>query len=172
MISVDLVNTLQQTWQALCADYDVTADLPEWEVLFRGVDLSGPTLAAQTVVANMLAEIIECVGRFSPWYRQTAESFGLTLTHDRGAQQVYWTLTPEAKVRRRRALEALNHAIGRNLGVLLATRVVSDMSEPVAADDPCVLASCRCVPPRSILVNRSVITGAEIVCDTCHQRFR
>lgn len=171
MISVDLYDTLQQTWQALCADYDVTADLPDWDILFDGVDLAVPSVAARTVLANMLAEVVEGVGRFSPWYRQSAAVFGLTIDSAGGTRRPRWTLRPEIEVLRRDDLDALTYAIDRNWGVILATHVVGEVNERALSDDPCVVASCRCQPPRSILVQQSVIISTQIICDACHQPF-
>ncbi len=82
VVPVDLLDTLHETWQAVCCAYDVAAPLPDMAALFEGVDLSAPSRAAETVLANMLTEAMECVSRFSPWYRQPVWAFGLTLVRE------------------------------------------------------------------------------------------
>ena len=67
-MTVDLFDTLQDVWGALCDTYDVTAELPPVGTLFERADPSTPALAARIALVNMLCDIMECVGRFSPWY--------------------------------------------------------------------------------------------------------
>ena len=72
-----LDRTLEQSWETLCATYDVDTDLPNAQNLFTRAALKTPPKAAETVLVNMLMEVIENVGRFSPWYKQPARAFGL-----------------------------------------------------------------------------------------------
>lgn len=171
MVTLDLYDTLERAWRIICQQFDVTGDLPGTKALFAGADLSAPPAAAETVLVNMLAEAMELVGRFSPWYRQPARAFGLVVERGPGSGRVRWRLSGEALRAHRVTLDALTLAIGRNVGLILATDLVDDLERPAGADVPCVMAACRCRPPRTILVARAVIAEAEIVCDACHQPF-
>ena len=173
MVPVDLLDTLHETWQAVCCAYDVTAPLPDMAALFEGADLSVPAQAAETVLANMLTEAMECVSRFSPWYRQPVWVFGLALVHETPEASPHWSLTPRALQDWQRVLRVLAVAIERNIGLILSADVVASLDMlAVPEDDPCVTAACQCTPPRMILVNRSVLQKAEIRCDTCQEQFR
>ena len=45
----------------------------------------------------MLQEVIECVGRFSPWYKTASRALsGLTSIRDAKTGRVKWMLAPEA----------------------------------------------------------------------------
>ena len=166
MVPIDLLDTLQHTWQTLCRGYDVTSELPDMESLFTGAELAVPAHAAETVVANMVTEMMGCLGRFSPWYKKPASSYGLVRVEG-ASGPVCWGLSPPAVQRWKPLITALTVAIERNLGLILSATLISDL-EP---DDPCVMASCACVPPRVILVNRSVLIGTSIMCDACHNPF-
>lgn len=156
----------------MCRTYDVSAPLPDMNALFEGADLSASPQAAETVLANMLTEAMECVSRFSPWYRQPVWAFGLALVHGPPEAAPHWALTPRALHDWQQVLRALTVAIERNIGVILSADVVAHLDRLATRDeDPCVTAQCACTPPRVILVNRSVLTTAEIRCDTCHAVF-
>lgn len=173
MVPVDLLDTLHEAWQAVCCAYDVTAPLPDMAALFEGADLAVPLRAAETVLTNMLTEAMECVGRFSPWYRQPVWAFGLALVHETPEARPHWSLTPHALQDWQRVLRMLAVAIERNIGLILSANVVASLDMlAVPEDDPCVMAACQCTPPRVILVNRSVLQKAEIRCDTCQELFR
>ena len=172
MVPVDLLDTLHGAWQAVCCAYDISAPLPDMAALFEGADLSVPAQAAETVLTNMLTEAMECVSRFSPWYRQPVWAFGLALVHETPEAPPHWSLTPRALQDWQRVLHVLAVAIERNIGLILSANVVASLDMlAVPEDDPCVTAACQCTPPRMILVNRSVLQKAEIRCDTCQELF-
>ncbi|MGQ9850125.1 MAG: hypothetical protein ACUVSU_08770 [Aggregatilineaceae bacterium] len=172
MVPVDLLDTLHEVWEAVCRTYDVSAPLPDMAALFEGADLAVPPRAAETVLTNMLTEAMECVGRFSPWYRQPVWAFGLALVHETPEARPHWSLTPHALQDWQRVLGMLAVAIERNIGLILSANVVASLDMlAVPEDDPCVMAACQCTPPRVILVNRSVLQKAEIRCDTCQELF-
>lgn len=166
MVTLDLYDTLQDVWQTLCKRHDVTSELPNMQMLFESVDLSDPRRASEALMANMLSEVIECVGRFSPWYKRPAQAYGLARDQNR------WVLTTEALRCHRAILTGLSGAIGRNIGVILAARWVDDLERQSEPDAPCVMAQCCCTPPRAILVDRNVIADCEIICDACRTPFR
>ncbi len=165
---IDLISALQQAWRSIGAAYDVNADLPETPCLFDGADLRFPKPAAETIVANMLLSALEEVGRFSPAYTQP---IGLIHIHDRAANRSRWLLSPETRERWRNVLHALALALERNRGLLLAAAVLGELTQSGACDEARVMACCLCVPPRVILINRSVLGNANIVCETCQQPF-
>jgi hypothetical protein len=164
--SIDLLEALQHAWLTLCRAYDVIPDLPDLPSLFDGADLNVPDRAAETIVANMLLDVVEVVGRYSPAYAQPC---GLILAHDPVTDHGYWTLSPETKQRWRDLLPPLATAIERNLGLILAADLIENLSEAAAKDR--VLACCLCLPARVILVNRAVLDNHEIICDACQHPF-
>jgi len=171
VIPLDMLDTLKQTWQTIGAQYDVTGELPDMGTLFEGVDLDAPQRASEQVVANMLSEVMERVGRFSPWYKRPAKSFGLVMALNETTHCAEWSLSPEASRQWQRPLRHLATAIENNVGLILSAKWLDNLEATRSADDPCVAASCLCTPPRVILVHRSVLTHAEIRCDACQQVF-
>jgi len=163
--SIDLLDALQGAWRVICRAYEVTSDLPDLPALFDGVDLNAPARAAETIVANMLLEVVEAVGRYSPAYAQPC---GLILAHDPVTDRGYWTLSPETRQRWSALLAPLAGAIERNVGLILAADLIENLGE--AAGER-VLACCLCMPARIILVNRAVLDNSEIVCDACQHPF-
>lgn len=163
MITLDLFDTLQTAWTTLCAEYDVTTALPEVDRLLEGADPSDPGQAAQVVVVNCLLDIMESVSRFSPWYRQPTSKFGISPQRD----PCRWTLTERARRSHQVLLDALEDCIRCNRSVILATRHLEHVDQVA----PCRAYTCKCVPPRTILVHQSVHIATPIVCDTCHQPF-
>lgn len=166
--TVDLIEALQQAWRSICAATDVTAELPESTCLFEGADLRLPRQAAESIVANMLLNAMEEVGRFSPAYKQP---IGLIHVHDRTANRSSWLLSPETRERWRNVLHPLALALEQNRGLLLAADVVGELTKSSPCDESRVMACCLCVPPRVILINRAVLGNANIVCETCQQPF-
>ncbi len=175
VVAVDVLDDiLEETWQAICSAYHVTADLPEMQVLFAGVDLTAPERAAEMVVVNMLTEVVEHVGRFSPWYKKPARAFGLVRLRVSAINRVQWILAPEAAERWRDRLEPLAHTIRRNTGLIEAIQLVDDVirrSQAPQEDDSCVLVGCDCVPQRVILINQSILHSTEVICKACHHPF-
>jgi len=171
VVPLDMFDTLNQTWQTVGAQYDVNSELPDMGTLFEGVDLDAPHRASEQVLANMLSEVMERTGRFSPWYKKPAKFFGLVMTLDSTTQCAEWGLSAQAARQWQRLLETLAAAIEKNVGLILSANWLDDLEAQKSADDPCVAASCLCTPPRVILVRRSVLTHAEIRCDACHEVF-
>jgi hypothetical protein len=166
--SLDLLEALQRAWRSICAAYDVNAELPETPCLFEGVDLRLPKPAAESIVANMLLNAMEEVGRFSPAYKKP---IGLIHVRDRAANRSSWLLSPETRERWQTVLHPLALAIERNRGLLLAADVLGELMKSEPCDESRVMACCLCMPPRVILVNRAVLGNANIVCETCQQPF-
>jgi hypothetical protein len=166
--TIDLIEALQQAWRSICAAYDVTADLPETQCLFEGIDLRLPKQAAESIVANMLLGAMEEVGRFSPAYKQP---IGLIHVRDRAANRSSWLLSPETRERWQNVLHPLALALERNRGLLLAADVLGELVKSEPCNEARVMACCLCVPSRMILINRAVLGNANIVCETCQQPF-
>lgn len=167
----DLFDALQHVWNVLCTNYDVTAELPPASQLFEHVDPSVPDEAAEIVLVTMLTEIMENVGRFSPWYRHPAVDFGIGMYHNPQTGITEWFLTAEALITYSALLIRLSAAINHNTSVILATRFLDSLDRQPDPDAPRRLAMCKCSPPRTILVCDAVIAEAEIVCDACRQPF-
>ncbi len=166
--TIDLIEALQQAWRSICAAYDVTAELPEAQCLFEGVDLRLPKQAAESIVANMLLGAMEEVGRFSPAY---TKPIGLIHVRDRAANRSSWLLSTETRERWQNVLHPLALALERNRGLLLAADVLGELVKSGPCDESRVMACCLCAPPRVILINRAVLGNANIVCETCQQPF-
>jgi len=165
---VDLLDALEQTWQTICSTYDAEAELPDVQVLFEGADLTTPDQAAETVLANMLLEVMYSISRFSPWYKKP---LGLRLIRDDAAHRSRWALSPNTYQQWQGLLEPLSVAIKSNVCLILAADLVDGLVEKPLPPDR-VMATCQCVPARLILVKRTVLVGADITCDTCRQPFR
>lgn len=164
--------SLEWAWGSLSQSYDVTAGMPDISSLFAGADLSRPERAAQAVVVSMLQEVMEAVGRFSPWYKQPARAFGLTCVRDPLSLRTHWLLAPEAAQRWRDVLEPLGGVIRKYSGLIQAMLLVDDLMDDISVDDPCVTAYCICWPPRSVQLRKSVLAKAEIICEHCLQPFQ
>jgi hypothetical protein len=169
---VELLNSaLEQVWHTLCCTYDASANLPDIKTLFTGADLRKPFQAAKIVVANMLLDVMENVGRFSPWYTRPARAFGLTSIRDPVAGRSRWLLAPEAVQKWQGVLGELSTAIEQNYSLIQAMILVDGLMEEVAPGEAWLIARCACQPPRTIQVTRSVLDKAEIMCDACLQPF-
>lgn len=163
--------SLERAWGSLSQAYDITTSIPDLSSLFAGVDLSRPEQAAQAVVVSMLQEVMEAVGRFSPWYKQPARAFGLTSVRDPLSLRTHWLLAPEAAQRWRDIVAQLGGVIRRYSGLIQAMLLVDDLMGDISADDPCVTARCACWPPRTVQLRKSVLDKAEIICENCSQPF-
>jgi hypothetical protein len=168
---IDLLdNTLEQTWETLCAAYEVSTDLPNTQNLFANATLKTPPKAAETVFVNMLTEVIENVGRFSPWYKQPARAYGLVSLRDPITGHSRWLLAPEALQRWQVTLQTLTQAIKLNNGLIQATLLVENFADG-ELNDPQVIAQCNCYPPKRIQINMSILDKTAIICDKCQQPF-
>jgi len=168
---IEVLNTtVERAWQAVCRAYDESACLPDMQTLFDGADLSRPNQAAETVVVNMLTEVIENVGRFSPWYKRPARAFGLTSMRDGRTNRVRWLLAPETVQKWQEVITPLATVIRKYSGLIRAMVLVDDLMQDVSGD-PCVTARCGCIPPHMIQLRQSVLSKAEIICETCLQPY-
>ncbi len=168
---VEMLNgILERAWTAVCKAYDTSGDLPDMRTLFDEADLSIPDQAAQLVLVNMITEIIQCVGRFSPWYTQPARAFGLTSLRNPITNQTQWVLAPEAIQKWCPLLQELAVAIQKNSGLIQAIVLVDGLMEP-SPDEPCATLRCGCVPPHAIRLRKSILQKTDIYCDTCNQPF-
>jgi hypothetical protein len=161
---------LDQSWHALCEVYEVDIDMPNVQNLFSNAPIKTPPKAAETVLVNMITEIIENVGRFSPWYKQPARAFGLVSLRDPVTGRSRWLLAPEALQRWKSVLQNLTQAIKLNNGLIQATLLVENLAEE-ELDDPLVIAQCDCYPPKRIQISLSVLDKTAIICDECQQPF-
>jgi hypothetical protein len=168
---LDLPETLEHTWQQLCRAYDATTDMPAMQTLFEGADLANPRQTAESVVANMLVEIIEAIGRFSSWYKQPATAFGLILGRDPVTNNLVWSLSPDGTTRWEALLSELTLAIRQNTSVIQAADLVEVLVNGNPRDPSYMMAACACVPPRVVLSRRGILFSLEIVCDACRQPF-
>lgn len=126
--------------------------------------------AAETVLVNMLTEVIENLGRFSPWYKQPARAFGLVSLRDPITKQSNWLLAPEALQRWDVLLQGLTQVIQQNNGLIQATLLVENLIDE-ELDDPQVFAECECYPPKRIKIKLSILDKSSIICDECQRAF-
>lgn len=163
---------LEITWKTLSGAYDIDLEQPDTQVLLHGADMDDPVYASETVLVNMLSEIIDNVDRFSPWFSQPAKAFGLVLSHRSKGSSPKWVLTKDAVKRWEEYLRALATAIEKNAGLFLAVNLLGELPSANAEDDPRIMAVCFCDPPNVIMVNRSLLKGEKIVCESCCHPFR
>jgi hypothetical protein len=165
-----LTETIEHAWITICETYDATACLPNMQTLFEGADLSNPKGAAESVVASMLLEVVESIGRFSPWYKMPARAFGLASVRDSQTNRVLWMLAPEASQKWGEILEPLTTVIRNYSGLIQAILLVDDLMRDIPGD-PCVPANCGCLPPHTIQIRQSVLDKTEIICESCKQAY-
>lgn len=181
MVPIDTVNrtidpvevlweTIERAWTAICQAYDVTACLPDMQTLFSQVNLSSPNQAAEAVLVVMLQEVVESIGRFSPWYKQPARAFGLTSTRDTKNKRVKWMLAPEAVHRWQSVLVPLADVIRKYSGLIRAMVLVDDLMADIDSD-PCITTRCGCTPPNTIQLRQSILEKTEILCEKCLQHY-
>lgn len=167
----ELDDTLEHVWRVLCHYYDTGGEVPSVPLLFYGADVAIPEQAAETVIANMLTDLVECIGRFSPWYTKPARAFGLSTIRDTRTKCIRWVLAPEAIQKWEELIVALAAAIQRNCGLIQAMLYVESLMMVTPYQDECMTASCCCLPSHTIMVNRSVLEKVEIYCNVCKQPF-
>lgn len=168
---IDLLDhTLEQSWNALCTAYDVDAEMPDIQNIFAEAAIKTPPKAAETVLVNMLTEVIENVGRFSPWYKQPARAYGLVSLRDPVTGRSRWLLAPEALQHWKDMLLKLTQVIQLNNGLIQATLLVENFAEAVSRD-PQVIAQCDCYPPKRIKITSSILDKTAVICDDCQQAF-
>ena len=181
-----LNNVLEQVWHNLCCTYDASADLPDLKSLFNGPDLSKTFQISEAVLANMLLDVMENIGRFSPWYTRPARAFGLirlrnpleknipisTVRNSSRTRVQRWMLAPEAVMKWQPALAELSEVIEATYPLIQAMLLVENLMDQVAPGDTWITARCGCAPPREIQVTQAVLNKGEILCDACYQKFR
>jgi hypothetical protein len=168
---VELINqVIEDAWEEISSNYDVSGCAPDLQDLFRGVDLADPRRAAEALVVSMLQEVGERVGRFSPWYKRPARAYGLTSMRDKRTNRVHWVLAPEAVLQQKNVIETLETMITKYSGLIQALVLVANLTEDFPGD-PCVTAQCACYPPLRVQLRRSVLEKAQIVCEQCQQPF-
>jgi hypothetical protein len=164
-----LIETLTHVWSAICQTYDVVGILPGMPRLFEGARLIRPYDAAETVIVNMLLEVVERVDRFSPWYAQPASAYGIIAERD---HPVRWRLTAQGCGRWWSFIDTLATVIEENTNLITAMILVENLLLASEADEPCVLARCHCFPPRTIQVKQSIFSKTEIFCESCGRPFQ
>jgi hypothetical protein len=170
--SVEMLHDfLEEIWHTLCCSFDSTSSLPDVKSLFAGADLSDSIQAADNVVANMLLEVMENVGRFSPWYTRSTRAFGIISIREPVSNRNQWMLAPEAVQKWQAHLDRLSNAIDRNYSLLKAMILVEGFMEKETTLETTIIAKCGCNPPRTIQLTQSVLQKAEILCDACMQPF-
>lgn len=165
-----LSEVIERAWEEVCSAYDVQADTPAWENLFQNVDLSTPEEAAETVVTNMLLDVISLVDRFSPYYTQPASEFGLVSVLDCELGCHQWMLTVDTYIRWLVPIQRLRKAISSNIGLIQGLMLVERLMQD-QENDPCIVARCGCSPPRFIKIRQSILAEAKIICDACLKPF-
>lgn len=166
-----LGQVFEHAWEEVCAAFDVRAELPDLHELLEGPDLSNPGETARQVFVNMLLEVMGCVSRFSPWYRQPARAYGLIQVKAGQSSRSRWSLAPEAIQKWQGCLDILAVTIRKNSGLIQAVLLVDGLMAADLGEDMEIVVSCHCLPPRRIQVRRSVLDQADIVCDACLYPF-
>ncbi len=171
--TLEIDKILDCVWRAVCKEYDICAARPEMSGLLEEADLGAPRDAACTVLLNILSEVPDHIGRFSPWYKLPARAFGLINLRDPTNGRVRWILAPEAECQWADELKMLEESIRQSVSLLLATEVVnalmSDIEEKAGSG---IAACCDCEPLHIIIVNPYALFGQGIICNTCHQPYR
>lgn len=169
---VEILNqVLERTWEQVCAAFDIHVGMPEFQALLEGADLHCPGDTARTVLVNMLLEVMGCVSRFSPWYRQPARAYGLVRVQESQPPRTHWGLAPESDLKWRGCLDMLAVAIRKNSGLIQAYLLVDNLMSAGITEDEEIVVSCHCLPPRRLHVRRTVLEQADIVCDACLYPF-
>lgn len=162
---------LAKTWSEMSHLYEINASLPDLQLIFEQVELGDACIAAEKVLVNLLLEVMESVGRFSPFYRQPPRAFGVTSYRNPKTQRVEWILAPEGHRRWERTLNQLEWLFTQYGGIYRAMILVDGLMVRSTPSDPQVLAYCHCVPPHTIQLKRSLVERKEVICDTCKQPY-
>jgi len=103
----DLMGVTEHVWRSLCEPYDVMCEGTALEAFFSDVDLSDADRAAKDVLVNAILELMERIGRFSPWYTEPGSAFGLESRQGGGSSPLRCDLTADAEDRYRGLLDQL-----------------------------------------------------------------
>ena len=166
----ELDGYLKYIWRTLCDYFVACGELPDLRSLFMGADLGRSREAAETVMANMLFDLMECISRFSPWYTKPCGAFGIRVSRDLETKTVRRVLESEAIQQWDKLIRPLTMLIRQNSGVIQAMLYV----ENLVGDDPedeCVTARCGCCPPHTIRLNRSILEKMAVYCSVCRLPF-
>lgn len=174
MSTPDTLKILCVSWQTIKTCYDLTADLPGWDSILHGVDLSRPEEAAHTMLINLLTEAMEKTDRFSPWYTAPAEAFGLhqPLKDISSVSRAFfqWQITSEAETRWRPTLRALAKAIAKDSEI---HEIQKTLDATKWLRRSAVKATCACEPdPPTVQVPPHVLLEATLFCNVCGQPLR
>lgn len=168
-----LDQTLHDAWQTICETLDIVAEMPPLAELAEGASLDDPAATAERVVVNMLAEGMEWVCRFSPWYTQPAVAYGLEQARDAESGQIVWVLSTKGLAQWEPVLISLAAAFRGQAGLLRILLLVDELMDAEGEEaEECEAAACCCRPPRVILVQREILDQTEIRCDVCRVAFR
>lgn len=155
------LSILRVSWQTIEDCYNIIADLPGWDVVLRGVDLSSPEEAARAMFMNLLTEAMELVDRFNPWYKAPADAYGLRFASG-------WKLTPEAQAQWRPTLDTLARAVAdcpELVEIQSATEATRWLNRPL------IPATCLCEPPPIVWVPPNTVLDSVLVCEICGHRL-
>lgn len=173
--AIDPIEVMQEllarTWSEMCRLYEINASLPDLQLIFEQVDLKDACIAAEKIIVNLLLEVMESVGRFSPFYRQPPRAFGVMSYRNPQTQRVEWILAPEGHRRWETPLNQLEWLLGQYGGIFRAMLLVEGLMVRSTPNDPQVLATCQCEPPHAIQLKRSLVQKKEVICDTCKQPY-
>lgn len=162
---------LAKTWSEMCRLYEINASLPDLQLIFAQVDLRDACIASEKIVVNLLLEVMESVGRFSPFYRQPPRAFGVMSYRNPQTHQVEWILAPEGHRRWESTLSKFEGLLSQYGGIFRAVILVEGLMVRSTPSDPQVLAYCHCEPPHAIQLKRSIVQKGEVICDSCKQPY-
>jgi hypothetical protein len=167
MGAADTLEALRVSWQAVKDCYDLTDELPGWDCVLDGVDLSRPEEAACMILVNLLTAAMEQVDRFNPWYKAPAEAFGLC-RQPQGTSMVSsgWGLTSEAMERWRPTLSALACALACAPELTEAQASVNGTRWSTRS---VVAATCACDSAPIVLVSPCMLLDSTLRCNICGQ---
>ena len=102
------------------------------ESFFSDVDLSDADRAAKDVLVKAILELMERIGRFSPWYTKPGSAFGLEIRQGGGSSRMRCELAADAEDRCRGLLDQLATAIKTEGATSETIQHPSDMTSAVA----------------------------------------
>ena len=158
-------------WESISAEYDVQDDLPDTLSLLEDVEIHDPGMAAETIIRNMLSEVTQLVHRFSPWYTLPARSFGLASCRDFVTRKNVWRLAPEAIEKWNNQIEMITTEIEHKKGLLKAIMLINDIDTLDHCSKDTVVAICKCIPFKELLMKRTFLEDNSIVCKACNMPF-
>ena len=128
----DLMVVTEQVWRSLCEPYDVCCEGTALESFFSDVDCSDADRAAKDVLVNAILELMERIGRFSPWYTEPGSAFGLETRQGGGSSRMRCELAADAEDRYRGLLDQLAIAINTEGAAIETIQHLADGTSEVA----------------------------------------